>query len=81
MARGFKRIEKVVGRFQKLIDEVNLGIKEVEQTIEGNNAVVDAAERAFNALKEVKDEENAILNTSLTQGKEIAKNIDKLLGK
>lgn len=77
--KGITRIEKVVGSFQKHIEELALGVQEVQDEISGNDSTLSNARTVFETLEKNTRDKNGVLEDSKDQANKIKTNIEKLL--
>jgi len=77
--KGKARIEKIVGSFQKHIDELALGVQEVQDEISGNEGTLTRARQVFEALETNTRDKNGVLEDSKDQANKIKTNIEALL--
>lgn len=77
--KGITRIEKVVGSFQKHIEELALGVQEVQDEISANDTTLDNARVVFESLEKNTRDKNGTLEDSKDQANKIKTNIEKLL--
>ena len=77
--KGVTRIEKVVGSFQKHIEELALGVQEVQNEMSANDTKLDNAREVFEALEKNTRNKNGVLEDSKDQANKIKTNIEKLL--
>ena len=77
--KGVKRIQKVVQNFEKQVNELQLGIEEVDvEAGRADERLVDA-EKVFNTVKTEVTEKKECLDKSRKQATNIKTNIEKLL--
>lgn len=77
--KGAERIQKVVGSFTKHIEELALGIEEVQGEMDANDTKLGNAREVFEALESNTRDKNGALEDNKSQANKIKTNIEKLL--